>query len=88
MMNIRDAGVHLGVDPDVAAESSTGQKRRTRPMNDKICTRECVVLIEVVKILEERTYHPVRGSSGCPPHALLVAGAVEGANTIRDRRKI
>ena len=44
-------------------------------------------MTEIV-IEEERTYHPVRGSSGCPPHVLLVAGAVEGTNIIRDRRKM
>jgi hypothetical protein len=27
MMNICDAGIHLGVDPDVAAKSSKGLKR-------------------------------------------------------------
>ena len=39
-MNNCDAGIHLGVDPDVAAESSTELKKRMRPMNDEICTRK------------------------------------------------
>jgi len=88
MMNICDAGIHLNVDPDVAAKSSEDLRRRTRPMDGKICTRECISTIVVCKIEAERTHHPVRGSSGCPPHALPIAGTVEGANTIRDRRKI
>jgi len=39
-MNICNAGIYIGIDPDVAAESSTGLKRRTKPMNDEICTRK------------------------------------------------
>ena len=54
-------------------------------MSDEICTRE---FVRIVKIEEGRTYHPVRESSGCPPHALFVAGAVEGENIIQDSRKI
>jgi len=39
-MNIRNAGIHLDVEPDVAAESSTELKRKTRPVNDEICTKK------------------------------------------------
>ena len=37
LMNICDAGIHLSVDPDVAAESSKELNRKTRPMNEEIC---------------------------------------------------
>ena len=40
MMNDCDAGIYLNVDPDVAAKSSKELKRRKRPMNDEICTRD------------------------------------------------
>jgi len=40
-MSICDAGIHLNVDPDVAAKSPK-ELRRTRAMNEEICTRECI----------------------------------------------
>jgi hypothetical protein len=55
MMNICDAGIHLGVDPDVAAKSSKWLRRGTRPMNDEICTMKYVVMTEVVKRWREHT---------------------------------
>ena len=52
MMNICDAGIHLSVDPlaDVAAKSSKGLKRKTRPMNNEIYTRKWVFMIKVIKV--------------------------------------
>ena len=45
-MNICNTRIHLGVDPDVTAESSTGFKKRMRPMNDEIYTRQFISMID------------------------------------------
>ena len=74
MVSDCEAGIHLDVDPDVAAKSSEELKRRTRPVNDEIYTRELVGMIEGRKTEEGRTYHP-SGNLQVAPHTrpLLLA---------------